>query len=443
MKNKTITLFLLLNKDEKERLKDWLIYQKAPKITQKLVLQLCRCPAIQEQELQKVFGNKPSDGYFRKCLSELNQYIVSYIASIDLLEQPNLVQNLVNERLQQNSASIQQKNTYEDAYCHIAPFWQQSTILEQYTKIKSEEHNIRSILYHLDYFYIVEVLFYQLTWLTQQELYTSASPNIVQIQAIQVLLSSHTLPSNSLINVLLLAIALQQYKEESVFMEIKIKFVDTSILIPTKIRMQLFLILLNYTVKQSNKGIIAYTQEALQLYQLGFEKYYFGKTISPTTYRNSIGLAIKGKDVALAADFIKHNTNYLPQEYQLSNSAYCNAWINVEKKEYRKAKKELLSVTFEDSILALNSKVMLLKIYYEEKDWNSLDSLLESGISYIRRKKIKGNYKAYFLLLFQYTKKLITTYSKTPFLHLHTKIEKDINFAAKDWLLIKLHERME
>ena len=79
---------------------------------------------------------------------------------------------------------------------------------------------------------------------------------------------------------------------------------------------------------------------------------------------------------------------------------------------------------------------MLLRMYYELEEYDALHSLLESFVTYIRRKKIAYHRENY-LNLIKFTKRLLmlAQYDHKATMMLRQAIEKEPHLAEKQWLL--------
>ncbi|HMR44336.1 MAG TPA: hypothetical protein PKC40_10910, partial [Saprospiraceae bacterium] len=121
---------------------------------------------------------------------------------------------------------------------------------------------------------------------------------------------------------------------------------------------------------------------------------------------------------------------------------FSTANLAFEKKDYTTAMQLLTQVEFDDILMNLNSKRMLLKMFYEENELDALESLLESLRNYIQRKKVMGYHKANFTNLIRLTKKLIKVnpYNKNTLGTLKAEIQeaKPLAAAEKNWLLEQL-----
>ena len=67
----------------------------------------------------------------------------------------------------------------------------------------------------------------------------------------------------------------------------------------------------------------------------------------------------------------------------------------------------LAQVDESDLLLNLDSRVMLLKMYYETGEWDALDALLTSfRVLLLRKKKVIGYHQSHYLNTLRYIQKL-------------------------------------
>ena len=82
----------------------------------------------------------------------------------------------------------------------------------------------------------------------------------------------------------------------------------------------------------------------------------------------------------------------------------------------------------------------LIKMFYEESEFDALESLLESMRTYLQRKDVIGYHKSNYKNIIKYTKKLINSfaYSKQKKLDLKDEITNANPLTEKSWLLEQL-----
>ncbi|MFK7796296.1 MAG: hypothetical protein AB8E82_02505 [Aureispira sp.] len=79
--------------------------------------------------------------------------------------------------------------------------------------------------------------------------------------------------------------------------------------------------------------------------------------------------------------------SYLPVSHQTTYQAYNYAKVYYQIKAYEKAMLCLQTIEPQDRELVIDSKVTLMKIYYELQEYMALESLLVSFDRYIKRDK--------------------------------------------------------
>ena len=97
----------------------------------------------------------------------------------------------------------------------------------------------------------------------------------------------------------------------------------------------------------------------------------------------------------------------------------------------------LIQADYDDMLMTLSAKTMLLKMYYELDEIDALESLLSSMTTFIHRKKIIGYHKNLYGNTIRFTKKLIKV---NPFNKKEKeKLKKEIMAAKplpeRGWLL--------
>ena len=102
----------------------------------------------------------------------------------------------------------------------------------------------------------------------------------------------------------------------------------------------------------------------------------------------------------------------------------------------------LTQVEYNDTLMNLNAKNMLVKMFYEEDEFDALDSLLSSMRTYLTRKKVVGYHKSFITNFIKLTKKLLKTspYNKVQIEKLRLDIMEAAPMASseREWLLRQL-----
>jgi len=193
-----------------------------------------------------------------------------------------------------------------------------------------------------------------------------------------------------------------------------------------------------------NAGYEAFVREAFDLYRQGFQRQLLieNHLISKFTFLNVIRIGLKLKEFAWVSDFINSHQQFIEESYRNSIVRFSLARLDFEKGDYDSAMKILVQADFDDVLVYLSAKAMLVRMYYEQSEYDALESLLESMRTYLNRKDmIGGQQKILYGNLVRFTKKMIklNPYNKEPLQKLKEEVAK-VNVAEKDWLLQQLEE---
>lgn len=203
----------------------------------------------------------------------------------------------------------------------------------------------------------------------------------------------------------------------------------------------------NYCIKQINSGNQSYLNELFHLYKTMLDKKiaFDGKYITPWTYKNIVGVALRVEEYKWVEKFIHEFKEHLAPEMRENAFAFNLASFYFNKGNFNKALELLRNVEFTDIVYSLDSKAMLLRIYYELNAIDPLLSLLDSFQVYLRRNKlISDNQKTIYQNLVHFVKEAtrVRKGDKEAAMKLKEKIEKTKQVAYMQWLMKKVEELM-
>lgn len=212
---------------------------------------------------------------------------------------------------------------------------------------------------------------------------------------------------------------------------------------PSEIR-DIFLMAINYCIRKMNVGEAPFVREAFELYRTGIEEGILieNNSITRFTFLNVIRIALRLGEFEWVENFIPAYQKYLAPNYRDTIVHYSNAKLLFEKKNYDAAMELLVQVDYDDILLTLNAKSMLLKIFYENEDIDPLESLLGSMRSYINRKEVIGYHKSIYSNLIKFTKKMlkVNPFEKTQVEKLKMEIQAANPMPERQWLLEQLEK---
>ena len=180
-----------------------------------------------------------------------------------------------------------------------------------------------------------------------------------------------------------------------------------------------------------------YVQEAFDLYSVGVESGVLleNGVLSPWHFKNIVNLALKLKKYDWTERFIANNVPKLAPEFQTDARHYNFALLYYNTGRFSASLDHLNQVEFSDIHYSLGAKVMLSKIYFEQDDYDALDSLLHAFNNFLRRNKLISNdARQAYLNFSQFLKKILRT--PVPQLpQLASEVENMQFLAGKEWFL--------
>lgn len=201
----------------------------------------------------------------------------------------------------------------------------------------------------------------------------------------------------------------------------------------------LYLMAINGCIRRLNAGRKAFVREAFDLYRIALERGFLMENgvLSGFTYKNILRVAVGLGEHEWAEQFLEQHRSALHPKERDNLYRYNLAYLRFRQRDYTRALPLLQQVDLEDSLNNLDARRMLLQTYFELREWDALESLLQSFSAYLRRQKNLGYHRTTNENLILYTKKLMDTDRKdrVALKNLHTEIEARADVAEKDWLL--------
>ena len=204
----------------------------------------------------------------------------------------------------------------------------------------------------------------------------------------------------------------------------------------------LYLLAINFCIKQYNAGNQTFLREQLELYQRGLEHRYFlvAGELSAYTYLNVVTLALVLQELDWAGQFIEAYRTLLAPERQESFFSFNKARLEYAQRRLGNALQLLQKAEYKEVLLGLAAKTLQLKIYYELGELDLLDAHLQSLKTYLYRKKVMGYHRENYINTIRFTLKLleIKPYDQAAKTALRQVIEQSGAVAEKEWLLAQL-----
>lgn len=205
----------------------------------------------------------------------------------------------------------------------------------------------------------------------------------------------------------------------------------------------IYLLAINIGIKNLNRGNLEFISVLLEIYKSGVENRILltNDKIGPFTYKNITALALRVKQFDWAEEFINNFRHSIESSNNEALYSYNLAKLNYEKKEYEEALSLLLNTSSTgDLYVSLDIKILRSRIYYEQKDLDALQNVVESFKIFIRRSKIISYHKTSYSNFLNCLVKLIATnpYDKEEKSKLQSEIEELQPLPDKYWFLQQL-----
>ena len=149
---------------------------------------------------------------------------------------------------------------------------------------------------------------------------------------------------------------------------------------------------LNYCIQKVNQGRVEFFTKFHDLYNFMLDKgiaYNASNSgeLSPWHFKNAVLSALRLGHYEWAERFIKNSQDKLPVDFRDNAVTFNLSLLYFYQKRYDKATTLLQSVEYEDIAYNLDSKSMLLAMYYEQDEDEALMSLMDSFKTYLNRHK--------------------------------------------------------
>ena len=212
-----------------------------------------------------------------------------------------------------------------------------------------------------------------------------------------------------------------------------------------EVQKEIYSTAISYCINKVNQTIVEFYDETFDLFKESVEKNVLleNNEISVPVFRNIIIAALRVKQYAWVENFIENYKIYVHPKYRDNAVYFSLARLEINRENYDKVLEYLQLINYEDVWYQLGAKTMQITAYYELKEFDALESLLNAYKMFITREKSlsKERKKAYFNLI-KYTKKLlyILPDEKAKIAKMRKEIEENNTVVTKTWLLEKVDE---
>ncbi len=239
--------------------------------------------------------------------------------------------------------------------------------------------------------------------------------------------------------------ALTNPTEKTHFQQFKSLLMQHGALFPAEELRDLFILAINFCIRQYNAGNQDYLAEQFELYREGFAKRYFlsDGILSRYTYQNAATIGLVLHELEWVETFIHEYRPTLKEEHRESLFSFNLARLEYQRRDLGKALQLLQKAEYKDLMLSLAAKTLQLKIFYELQEFDLLESHLQAIRAFIRRRNMARYQLENYLNTVNFTQKLLETnlFDKEERAALRREIEETKAVAEKEWLLAVMNDK--
>lgn len=232
--------------------------------------------------------------------------------------------------------------------------------------------------------------------------------------------------------------ALAEPDNDLIFNTLKQNVEQWGALFPDAERRDLYILAINFCIRRLNAGERRYIREGFELYRAGLSSQVFLENgyLSRYTYRNILNLALALSEWDWALEYLHTFAPYLPPKERDNIFRYNLATFYFRRPDPEKALELLRYVEFRDVLYNFDARRMLLRIYYDRREWMALESLLDSFSAYLQRHRDGSYHYEMYHNLVRFTKRLIHLRAgdMAAQTRLLLDIEKSVHVAEREWL---------
>ncbi|MGE0638340.1 MAG: hypothetical protein AB7G44_11170 [Bacteroidia bacterium] len=417
-----------------------------------------------ETEMKVVYkmlfnGKRFDEKKLRYLMTDLTRLLEEFLVQKQFSENETLRKHLLMQSLNQrdldkyflqhmnDAYAFQEKSPYRDTI-----YYERQAMLEEdsysWTSRKDNraiDSSLQSLVDNIDIHYLTKKLKYSCEIINRM--------NVLKVQYNLSFLDNtlEFLKNNSFAHIPAITIyyqvllTLRESENEQHYRKLKIYLAEYIGKFPNTELRDIYGFVQNYCIRQINLGNNNYLRELFENYKILLENEIIieNNNLAQFDFKNIVTIALRLDEYKWTEKFIEKYSPLLSADFRKNAINYNLARLFYSKKQYRDALRLLLEVEFTDVYYHLDSKSLLLRIYYELEDWEPLLSLFNTFKIYLKRNKLISEYqRTTYTNLVKFVRKLtrIKMGSKLPLENVIQEIEHVKQIADLTWLQSKAEE---
>lgn len=313
---------------------------------------------------------------------------------------------------------------------------------------RSLDNSLQSLSDHLDLHYLCKKLKYACEIYNRQHILSVSYRFPFLEYILKYIETNNELRKHPAINIYYVTLNMIRSGDPAHYRDLKQLLITHLVEFTSQEMKDMFTFAQNYCIQQVNKGNVGYYEELFLNYEVMISSGIIieNDAIAQFDFKNIVTIALRLKKFDWAEKFISDFSKNLPKENRLNSTNYNQAQLYYARSEFGAALKLLTKVEYTDVYYHLDSKVLLIKIYYETGQVEPLYSLIASFKTYLARNKMISAYQQVIYSNFiRFLKKILKIKfgGKNTALQLQNEIRDKKQVADINWLIAKLDELTE
>lgn len=416
----------------------------------------------QLSDKKKIFSHcfpreKYDDKKVRYLLTDITKCAEKFLAFNVLMKKEEVWKNMAAEELskrgckkayesiyasfKKNNPQIQDSDYYYNKYAieftHL--------VNEVAKKERDEESNIEQVIDNLDKFYISQKLKLSCEVMNVKNIMAKNYRAFLLDEIVEYINNNNYFQVPIINAYYLVLMTLTNKNSEQYFSKLRSHLAKREASFSKSELREIYQYLLNYCIKKINIGDSGYQKTLFELYkeQLKNQSILLDNCISQWDYKNIITVAFRLKDYAWAEKFIVEYKPFLKIKERDNAFTYNMSYLYFHKKKFSKTLALLQQVSFTDLYYQLDSKAIILKIYFEENELEAFMYHSAAFKAFLKRNSLVSDYqKIIYNNLIKYSIRIMRAQGrKKRLLEIKAEIERNRQTADLNWLLEKIEEQ--
>ncbi len=281
-----------------------------------------------------------------------------------------------------------QAESFRDSDWHLKA-WRLADVEMQYfyaSRSRKADGSIKRVMNHLDAFYLDRKLEIGAELLNLNQMFQEQYDTAFVDELLKLLDHRPQIETTVNLRRLILKIQLEPEDTDSFSALLALLPVTHEYYPPERVK-GIFAYAQNHCIRRIQAGDQSYQAQLFQTYQQSIRSglIYENGELSPWDFKNIVSIALKMGEFAWTEQFIQENKTRIAGDFRPSALAYNTGNLYFHQGQFDKAVRALQAVAFSDVFYALDTRRILLRIYFERGETESLLALISSFRAYLTR----------------------------------------------------------